>query len=53
MLKQLIEYLQTVFKDSSTYQASLEAYLNTKSITDIAQLEYYIQRYDFKKANYL
>lgn len=52
MLKQLIEYLQNVFKDSS-YKNHLEAYLSTKSITDTAQLEHYIQQYDFKKANYL
>lgn len=52
MLKQLIEYLQTVFQDSS-YKNHLEAYLSTKSITDTAQLEHYIQQYYFKNANYL
>lgn len=52
MLKQLSECLRSAFQNS-TYQNGLEAYLSTKSITDIAQLEYYIQQYNTKNECYL
>jgi hypothetical protein len=37
----------------SSYQTRLEQYLNTKGITDAAQLEHYIQKFNSQKENYL
>jgi hypothetical protein len=42
-----------MFPDSS-YQGRLDAYLSTKGITDAAQLENYIQQYNYsQKEKYL
>ena len=40
----LLERLAEMFPDAS-YQSRLDAYLNTKGITDAAQLENYIQEF--------
>jgi hypothetical protein len=48
----LIERLAEMFPGSS-YQTRLEQYLNTKGITDAAQLEHYIQKFNSQKENYL
>ena len=41
-----LERLAEMFPDS-TYQNRLDQYLSTKGITDAAQLESYIQQFDY------
>jgi hypothetical protein len=41
-----LERLAEMFPDS-TYQNRLDAYLSTKGITDAAQLESYIQQFNY------
>ena len=48
----IMERLSEMFPGSN-YQSRLDAYLSTKGITDAAQLEHYIQRYNSQKENYL
>jgi len=48
----IMERLAEMFPGSS-YQSSLDAYLSTKGITDAAQLEHYIQKFNSQKENYL
>ena len=48
----LMERLAEMFPDSS-YQSRLDSYLNTKGITDAAQLEHYIRKFDSQKELYL
>jgi hypothetical protein len=48
----ILERLSEMFPGSS-YQSRLDSYLSTKGITDAAQLEHYIQRYNSQKENYL
>ena len=48
----ILERLSEMFPGSS-YQSSLDAYLSTKSITDAAQLEHYIQKFNSQKESYL
>jgi len=49
----VLERLAEMFPDSS-YQTRLDAYLSTKGITDAAQLENYIQQYNYsQKEQYL
>ena len=49
----IMERLSEMFPGSS-YQSSLDAYLSTKGITDAAQLENYIQQYNYsQKEKYL
>ena len=49
----ILERLAEMFPGSS-YQSSLDAYLATKGITDAAQLENYIQQYNYsQKEKYL
>ena len=49
----VLERLAEMFPNSS-YQSRLDAYLATKGITDAAQLENYIQQYNYsQKENYL
>jgi hypothetical protein len=48
----ILERLAEMFPGSS-YQSSLDTYLSTKSITDAAQLEHYIQQYNSQKETYL
>jgi hypothetical protein len=49
----ILERLAEMFPDSS-YQTRLDAYLSTKGITDAAQLENYIQQYNYsQKEQYL
>ena len=47
-----MERLSEMFPGSS-YQSRLDNYLSTKGITDAAQLEHYIQRYNSQKETYL
>jgi len=47
-----MERLAEMFPDSS-YQSRLDAYLSTKGITDAAQLEHYIQKFDSQKEKFL
>jgi hypothetical protein len=42
----LLERLAEMFPESS-YQSRLDAYLSTKGITDAAQLENYIQQFNY------
>ena len=42
----IMERLYEMFPGSS-YQSSLDAYLSTKGITDAAQLENYIQQFNY------
>ncbi len=42
----IMERLSEMFPGSS-YQSRLDAYLSTKGITDAAQLENYIQQYNY------
>jgi hypothetical protein len=52
-MQSILERLSEMFPDS-TYQASLDAYLSTKGITDAAQLDNYIQQFNYsQKGNYL
>jgi hypothetical protein len=48
----LLERLAEMFPDSS-YQSRLDSYLSTKGITDAAQLEHYIQKFNSQKELYL
>ena len=49
----IMERLSEMFPGSS-YQSSLDAYLNTKGITDAAQLENYINEFNYShKEKYL
>jgi len=47
-----MERLSEMFPGSS-YQNRLDSYLNTKGITDAAQLENYIRQFNSQKENYL
>lgn len=47
-----MERLSEMFPGNG-YQTRLDAYLSTKSITDIGQLEHYIQEYTTHKEPYL
>jgi hypothetical protein len=52
-MQSILERLSEMFPGSS-YQSSLDAYLADKGITDAAQLENYIQQYNYsQKENYL
>jgi hypothetical protein len=49
----ILERLSEMFPGSS-YQSRLDAYLNTKGITDAAQLENYVREFNYShKGNYL
>ena len=48
----ILERLSEMFPDSS-YQSRLDAYLSTKGITDAAQLEHYVQKFNSQKELYL
>ena len=49
----ILERLAEMFPNSS-YQTRLDQYLSTKGITNAAQLENYIQQYNYsQKENYL
>ena len=49
----IMERLSEMFPGSN-YQSRLDAYLSTKGITDAAQLENYIQQYNYsQKEKYL
>ena len=48
----ILERLSEMFPGSS-YQSSLDAYLADKGITDAAQLENYIQQFNYQKEKYL
>ena len=49
----ILERLSEMFPGSS-YQTRLDQYLSTKGITDAAQLENYIQQYNYsQKEQYL
>ena len=48
----ILERLAEMFPDSS-YQSRLDSYLNTKGITDAAQLENYIRQFNSQKESYL
>jgi hypothetical protein len=49
----IMERLSEMFPGSS-YQSRLDSYLSTKGITDAAQLENYIQQYNYsQKEKYL
>ena len=49
---ELLERLAEMFPDSS-YQSKLDLYLADKGITDAAQLEHYIQKFNSQKEHYL
>ena len=51
-MQSILERLGEMFPGSS-YQSSLDAYLADKGITDAAQLESYIQQFNYKKEKYL
>jgi len=52
-ISRLLERLGEMFPGSD-YQSRLDQYLSTKGITDVAQLENYIQQYQYsQKDNYL
>ena len=48
----ILERLSEMFPGSS-YQNRLDSYLNTKGITDAAQLENYIRQFNSQKETYL
>lgn len=48
----ILERLAEMFP-ASTYQSSLDAYLNTKGITDAAQLENYMREFNYTHKEYL
>ena len=48
----IMERLAEMFPGSS-YQSRLDSYLNTKGITDAAQLENYIRQFNSQKESYL
>ena len=47
-IARLLERLSEMFPGSD-YQSRLDAYLSTKGITDVAQLENYIRQYNILK----
>ena len=47
-MQSILERLAEMFPGSS-YQSSLDAYLADKGITDAAQLENYIQQYNYSQ----
>ena len=51
-MQSILERLNEMFPGSS-YQSRLDAYLSTKGITDAAQLENYIQQFNYQKDTYL
>jgi len=51
-MQAIMERLSEMFPGSS-YQNRLDSYLNTKGITDAAQLENYIRQFNSQKENYL
>jgi hypothetical protein len=51
-MQSILERLSEMFPDSS-YQTRLDSYLSTKGITDAAQLEHYIQKFNSQKELYL
>ena len=52
-MQSILERLSEMFPGSN-YQSRLDAYLSTKGITDAAQLESYIQQYNYsQKETYL
>jgi hypothetical protein len=52
MMLAILVRLSEMFPGSS-YQSSLDAYLADKGITDAAQLENYIQQYNYTHKEYL
>jgi hypothetical protein len=48
----ILERLSDMFPDSN-YQSRLDQYLSTKGITDAAQLEHYMQKFNSQKETYL
>ena len=48
----ILERLSEMFPDS-TYQTRLEKYLNSKGIVDAAQLENYINEFNYHKEKYI
>jgi len=51
-MQAILERLSEMFPGSS-YQSSLDAYLADKGITDAAQLENYIQQFNYQKEKYI
>ena len=51
-MQSILERLSEMFPGSS-YQSSLDAYLADNGITDAAQLENYIQQFNYQKEKYL
>jgi hypothetical protein len=52
MMLGFLERLAEMFPESS-YQSRLDSYLNTKGITDAAQLEHYVRQFNSQKELYL
>lgn len=48
----ILERLSEMFPEND-YQSRLDTYLNTKGITDAAQLENYIKQFNSQKERYL
>ena len=48
----ILERLSEMFPDS-TYQTRLDQYLSSKGITDAAQLENYINEFNYNKEKYI
>lgn len=48
----ILERLSEMFPESS-YQSRLDSYLNTKGITDAAQLDHYIRQFNSHKETFL
>jgi hypothetical protein len=48
----ILERLSEMFPGSN-YQSRLDDYLSTKGITDAAQLEHYLQKFNSQKEHYL
>ena len=48
----IMERLSEMFPGSD-YQSRLDSYLNTKGITDAAQLEHYVRQFNSQKESYL
>jgi len=48
----ILERLSEMFPDSS-YQTRLDDYVSTKGITDAAQLEHYLKKFNSQKELYL
>lgn len=53
--EQMIRFLERLAEmfPGSSYQSRLDAYLNTKGITDAAQLEHYVRQFNSHKETYL